>query len=191
MTLGAATEGTGGNVTEPRAQQGAAASGGTGGVRSGTAARPTRTRPGPVPQPPPTVRLWGTRPGRLGVFTVIGAVTVGMLITILADSEPGLVLGIFLVLGTVVAVLAVRPEATYVVFPVPAAAYTVAAVIAGLVHDHAIDTSRTALALSLTQWIASGFVAMVLATGLAVLIAGYRWLRKAAWPPGGRSELFR
>jgi hypothetical protein len=118
---------------------------------------------------------------------VIGATLLGLVITLLAGAEPGLILGVFLVAGTVVAALAVRPGAVYLIFPVPAPAYLVAAVIAGLVHDRGVDTSRTALALSAAQWIAGGFVPMVVATGLAVLIAGYRWLRQARPPSGPAS----
>jgi hypothetical protein len=126
--------------------------------------------------PPTAGGLWGTRPGRLGVFCVIGATLVGLVITLLSGTEPGVILGVFVVVGTVAAALAVRPGAVYLIFPVPALAYAVAAVIAGLVHDRGVDTSHTALAISAAQWIAGGFVAMTVATGVAVLIAGYRWL---------------
>jgi hypothetical protein len=145
---------------------------GMGKAGSRAVTRPTARR---RPVRPP--RLWGTRPGRSGVFLVIGAVAVGTVATVLTGSEPGLVLGVFLVAGTVAAALAVRPRAAYLMFPVPAPAYAVAAAIAGLIHDRAADTSRTALALSAVQWIASGFVAMTLATALAIAIALLRWLR--------------
>jgi hypothetical protein len=122
---------------------------------------------------------------------VIGATLLGMVITVLAGREPGVVLGVFLVVGTVAAALAVRPGAAYLIFPVPALAYPVAAFIAGLIHDRGVDTSHTAFALSAAQWIAGGFIAMLVATALAVLIGGYRWLReepasddRAANPPG-------
>jgi hypothetical protein len=124
-------------------------------------------------------QLWGTRPGRLGVFAVVAAALLGMVITVLAGREPGLILGIFLIAGTIVAALAVRPRATYLIFPVPAPAYAVAALVAGLIHDHGADTSRTALVLNAGQWIAAGFIPMTVATALAVLIAGFRWLRNA------------
>jgi hypothetical protein len=107
----------------------------------------------------------------------VAAALLGLVITVLSGSEPGVILGIFLVTGTIVGVLAVRPGATYFIFPVPAPAYAVAALIAGLIHDHANDSSATALALNAGQWIATGFIPMTAATALAVLIAGYRWLR--------------
>jgi hypothetical protein len=152
--------------------------------RPGGPSAPGGGRPAPTRKPPPVGQLWGTRPGRLGVFAVIGGTLLGLVITLLSGTEPGVILGVFVVLGTVAAALAVRPRAVYLVFPVPALAYPVAAVIAGLVHDRGVDTSHTALALNAAQWIAGGFIAMTVATGLAVLIAGYRWLRESR-PPGG------
>jgi hypothetical protein len=130
------------------------------------------------------IHLWGTRPGRLGVFAVIGATLLGTVITVLSGTEPGVILFVFLIVGTVGAALAVRPGAVYLIFPVPAPAYAVAAIIAGLIHDRGVDTSNTALALSAAQWIASGFIPMIVATGLAVVIAGYRWLREGRSPDG-------
>jgi hypothetical protein len=122
-------------------------------------------------------RAAATVPARLGVFAVAAAALLGLVITVLSGSEPGVILGILVVTGTIVGVLAVRPGATYFIFPVPAPAYAVAALIAGLIRDHANDSSATALALNAGQWIATGFIPMTAATALAVLIAGYRWLR--------------
>jgi hypothetical protein len=133
-------------------------------------------------------QLWGTRPGRLGVFAVLGATLLGLVITLLSGTEPGLILAIFLVISTAAAALAVRPGAVYMLFPVPAPAYLVAAFIAGLVHDRAVDGDRTALALNAAQWIAGSFIPIVVATALALLIAGYRWLRGARPPEGQGSR---
>jgi Na+/melibiose symporter-like transporter len=129
----------------------------------------------PSPSRPPRRRLWGTRPGRLGVFTVIAGAFVGFLITAVAGREPGFILGLLVVVATAVAVFAVRPKAVYLVIPAPALAYVVAAVLAGYLHDRAADTSHTALVISAVQWIASGFVAMIAATALAVVVAVGRW----------------
>jgi hypothetical protein len=171
-----------GDHTEPRGPQGQMPRSrpGTGpsGARSSSGPGPGRAPAGPR-QPAAVTQLWGTRPGRLGVFAVVAAALLGMVVTVLSRSEPGLILGIFLVGGTIAAALAVRPGASYLIFPVPAPAYAVAAIIAGLIHDHATDTSRTALVLNAGQWIAAGFIPMTVATALAVLIAGYRWLRNS------------
>jgi hypothetical protein len=155
--------------------------------RSGGSLTPPGGSSAPTRLPHAVGQLWGTRPGRLGVFTVIGATLLGLVITLLAGTEPGVILGVCLVVGTVAAAFAVRPGAGYLILPVPALAYAVAAVIAGLVHDRGVDTNHTALAISAAQWIAGGFIAMAVATGLAVLIAGYRWLRPPRSPQGAAS----
>jgi hypothetical protein len=119
---------------------------------------------------------------------VIGSAAVGALITALARSEPGLVLGVFLVGGTVIAGLAIQRRAVYRIIPVPALAYLVAAVLAGIIHDRANGTSGTALAVGATQWIASGFLAMSAATIVAIVLTVARWHSRNGGPPrpGGR-----
>jgi hypothetical protein len=134
--------------------------------------KPGTGRPAPGRAP----HWWGSRPGRLGVLLVIAGTLAGLVGTVLAGSEPGLALDAGLIVGTVAGAIAVRPQAAYVIIPVPALAYVVAASVAGFVHDHAIDTSRAALAVGLTQWIAGGFLIMIAATLLAMAIAAIRWL---------------
>ena len=136
------------------------------------------------PPPSSTPRWWGSRPARLGVFGVIGAAALGMLATVVARSEPGPVLGVLLVAGTLTAALAVRPGAVYMIIPVPALAYTVAATIAGMIHDRAADTSLTGLAVHAAQWIASGFVAISVATLLAIAVTAARWPGRGRGPAG-------
>jgi MFS superfamily sulfate permease-like transporter len=97
-------------------------------------------------------------------------------------------LGVLLIAGTAVATLAVAPRSAYLIIPVPALAYVTAAIAAGLVHDRATDTSRTALTVSAVQWIASGFLVMSAATVLAIAVAAARRLRSShgprhPWPP--------
>ena len=113
---------------------------------------------------------------------MIGGAALGALVTAATRTEPGNVMAVFLVAGTVAAALAVRARAVYVIIPVPALAYVVAATIAGLIHDRATDTSLTALAVSATQWIASGFLAMTAATALAIALTAVRWLGRARGP---------
>ncbi len=131
---------------------------------------PARPAPGQHP------RWWGSRPGWLGVLLVLGGTLAGLIGTVLTGREPGLLLAAGLILGTVCGAAAVRSRAAYLIIPVPALAYVAAAIVAGLIHDHAIGTSRTALAVGLTQWVAGGFLAMVTATLLAMAIAAIRWL---------------
>ena len=97
--------------------------------------------------------------------------------TIATGSEPGLLLGLFLIAATIVAALVVALRSAYVIIPVPALAYTAAALLAGYVHDRAtVDTSLTGLAVSAVQWIAAGFFVMSGATLIAVLVPAARWM---------------
>jgi hypothetical protein len=128
--------------------------------------------------PPPRRRpRWGAWPWPRGLALVAASAGIGTVLSVLTGSEPGTVLGVCLVAGTIAAALAVRPGSVYLIIPVPALAYLVAAIIAGLIHDRATDTSRTALIISAAQWIAAGFLAMTAATALAIMIAVIRWQR--------------
>jgi hypothetical protein len=118
---------------------------------------------------------------------VIGSAAVGALITAVARSEPGGVLGVFVVAGTVTAALAVQPRAVYRIIPVPALSYLVAAALAGMIHDRANGTSGTAFAVGATQWIASGFLAMSAATVLAIVLTAARW-RSSGRAPRRRGD---
>jgi hypothetical protein len=125
--------------------------------------------------PPRGPGRWGTWQGGLGVCIVIASAAAGAIGTILTRREPGFLLELLVVAGTVAAALAVRPRAGRMLLPVPVLAYLVAALLSGVIFDRAADSSRTELALAATQWIASGFFAMALATALAVVIISVRW----------------
>jgi len=140
---------------------------------SNAAARGSSRGPRYAPDRPN--RWWGSRPGRLGIAFTVGGAAVGLVLTVLTRSEPGAMLGSFLLAGTAAGVLAVHPRVAYLIIPVPPLAYVAAAILAGLFHDHATDTSHTALALSGAQWIAGGFIAMSAATLLAIAVATARW----------------
>jgi hypothetical protein len=126
---------------------------------------------------------WGGLPAGRGIVVMIATTAVGTVITILSGGDPGFMLGFCLVIGAIAASLAIRPGAVYRIFPAPALAYVVGAVIAGLLHDGGADDSRAALAISAAQWIASGFLAMTAATVLVILIAAVRW--SAYWYGSG------
>jgi hypothetical protein len=137
-------------------------------------------RPDPVaPQrrrPPGERRGWGRLPAWAGVLMVVAAATLGAAFTVASDRDPGQALGIFVLAGTLTAAICVRARSAYMIIPVPALAYAAAAAVAGSIHDRAVDTTRTALAVSAVQWIADGFIAITAATALAVLITLARWL---------------
>ena len=129
------------------------------------------------PSPPDRMPSWrGSLTGRAGVCIVAGGAALGALITILAGTGPGPVLGVCLVAATLAAALAIQPRAVYRIIPVPALAYVGAASVAGLAGDRAAGTSHTALAVGAAQWVASGFLPMAVATLLAVAMTAIRWL---------------
>jgi hypothetical protein len=125
--------------------------------------------------PPRGPGRWGTWQGGLGVCIVAASAAAGAIATILTRREPGFLLELLVVAGTVAAALAVRPRAGRMILPVPALAYLVAALLSGVIFDRAADSSRTELALAATQWIANGFFAMAFATALALVIVSVRW----------------
>ncbi len=119
---------------------------------------------------------WGRYPAWAGLLMVPAAALLGAACTVASHRDPGRLLAIFVVAGTVAAGTSIRARSAYAIIPAPALAYAVAAVAAGLIHDRAIDTSRTALEISGVQWIADGFIAMAAATILAAVLAIARWL---------------
>ncbi|HBW19246.1 MAG TPA: hypothetical protein DEH11_09655 [Actinobacteria bacterium] len=132
-------------------------------------------------------RRWGELPGRSGIFIVIAGAVLGLAVTIMSGSDPGLLLGIFVIAGAVAGALAVQPRAAYRIIPVPALAYLAAAIVAGLIRDRATDTSLTGLAISAARWIGAGFLPMIAATVLAVAITAVRW-RGSGRPGRGRAH---
>ena len=112
----------------------------------------------------------------------------GTIATMVARSTPGLLLGIFVIAGTVTAALAVRPSAGRTIVPVPALAYLMAALISGVVFNRSAASSKAALAIGAAQWIADGFFAMVLATVLAVVITVVRWFLWRRSRPAARDR---
>jgi hypothetical protein len=143
---------------------------------AGPGVRPAVRPVGPDAPEPGRVLGWGRYPAWAGVLMVLAAALLGSAFTVVSHRDPGQALGIFIVAGAVAAGTSVRARSAYAIIPVPALAYAAAAFAAGVVHDRAVDTTRTALTLSGVQWLASGFFAMTAATALAVLVAIARWL---------------
>lgn len=126
-------------------------------------------------------------PGRFGVLVTTVSAAVGAFATIVAGTEPGVVLGVILVAGAVAAAFVVHPRVAYRLVPVPAIAGFVAALLAGVVHDRAVDTSRTVLALNALGWMAGVFVAMAVATVATLVVAAARhvWYNRSHRVSGG------
>ena len=155
------------------------------------AGRPDDDRPDDDRAAPASRRAprWGALPARTGILLLIGAVALGAVSTIVAGSQPGFVLGAFLVTGTAAAAFAVRPRVVYRIIPVPALAYVAACLITVPVSGPRAGSSATALALGIVQALASGFLVIIVATGLAVAVTVARGRRNspARRGPGHRA----
>jgi hypothetical protein len=113
---------------------------------------------------------------RVAVYILFGAALLGVIGTVVTGSEPGVLLGFLVLVGAVIAVLGIQRKTIYVIFPLPALAIFLGAVVTGAIHDSGIDTSKTQLGLSFLQWIANVFFVMCATTILVLVIAGGRWL---------------
>jgi Domain of unknown function (DUF6542) len=119
-------------------------------------------------------RIWqGSLHGGLGILVIAGSAAIGAVATIVTKSQPGSVLGLFVLAGTVAAALTVQPRTGRLIFPVPVLSYLLAALVAGGVYDR--SANKTEIAVGAAQWIASGFFVMVLATLLAIALTTVRW----------------
>ena len=156
------------------------------GAQEARRAQASRGRENPGPG---RLGQFGSLQGGLGVCLIVGSTAIGAIATMATGRAPGSMLGVFVVIGTVVAALAVRPRAGRLLFPVPVLAYVVAALISGIIYNRSNDSSKTAVALGAAQWIANGFFAMAFATAAAIVLTAVRWYlwrrgRKAG-PAGG------
>ena len=119
-------------------------------------------------------RIWqGSLRGGLGVWVIVGSALIGAIATIVTKSQPGSVLGLFVLAGTVAAALTVQPRTGRLIFPVPALSYLIAALASGVAYDR--SANKTEIAVGAAQWIANGFFVMVLATLLAIALTTVRW----------------
>jgi hypothetical protein len=141
-------------------------------------------RPRAGQSPAPSWR-WGDMSGGRGLLIVVAAAVLGAIATVVTKTDPGGLLGWCIVVGTVIAGFAVRPRAAYLLIPMPALAYVVFALAAGLARN---TSSGTGLTVSAAQWIANGFLTMAAATVLAVVVTLGRWYldRRAGASPAGR-----
>jgi hypothetical protein len=116
-------------------------------------------------------------PFRDGVTIMIASALLGVIVTLAAGGQPGILLGLMLIAGTIATGLAVLPRASHLVIPLPSLAYLVSASLAGVLGGASAGTSRTDLALAELQWLAHGFVSMIAGTVAAIIVAGIRWWR--------------
>ena len=100
----------------------------------------------------------------------------GVIFTLIAGQEPGGLLGFFVIVGAVAAALGIQRGKVYLLFPAPALAFFVAAIVTGKVHDAKLGSSTAGLGAGFTQWVAGIFFPAVVATIVVVLVGGGRWL---------------
>jgi hypothetical protein len=112
----------------------------------------------------------------VAMVVVAVATVVGVILTLIAGQEPGVLLGVFVILGSLVAALGVRRSFVYLLFPLPTLALFLGALMAGVVHDSNLTSSTAGLGVGFTQWIAGIFFPMVVATILVLLVGGGRWV---------------
>ena len=144
-----------------------------------------RARPGGGPgsgldglRPDGVLRWLGTMSTRTATLVLAGATLVGVVVTLMARTEPGDWLGFFVIVGSLIAVLGVRRGVVYLFFPVPALAFFVGAVLAGVIHDRKMVSSTAGLVAAFPQWVAGIFWPGVVATILVLLAGAGRWLLK-------------
>ena len=127
--------------------------------------------------------------GNLSTLVSVGIVSIGALFglvaTIASGKEPGTLLGVFVAIGGIAAAVGIQRAKAYLLFPAPALAMFVAAILAGKVHDAKLGSSTAATGIGLAQWIADMFLPGVIATVLVVLIGGGRWLLGRQLVTGG------
>lgn len=120
--------------------------------------------------------MLGRLPTRTAVLALIAGAVLGVIVTLVAKQEPGALLGFFVIVGSLAAVLGIQRGKVYLLFPLPALVFFVAALVIGKVHDANLGSSTAGLASGFTQWVAGIFFPAVVATLLVVLIGGGRWL---------------
>jgi hypothetical protein len=123
-------------------------------------------------------------PGWAAIGILLAAALIGVIATVVLRQDPGGVLGVCIFAGTVIAGLGANYRSAYLIIPVPALAYVIAAFIAGYIHDKSEITGHLQLAVKVGVWIGDGFSWMLVATVAAIVVAIGRWL----W---GRQDMLR
>jgi hypothetical protein len=121
-------------------------------------------------------RWLGRLPTWTALLLIAAGTAVGIVVTLVAGQEPGGLLGFFIIVGAIAATLCIRRGKVYLLFPAPALAFFVAAVVTGKVHDAKLGSSTAGLGAGFTQWVAGIFFPAVVATIIVVLVGGGRWL---------------
>ncbi len=133
------------------------------------------------------LRWLGTMSTLTAALVLAGATVTGVVVSLIAGLEPGNLLGFFVIVGSLAAVLGVRRGAVYLLFPMPALAFFAGAVVTGIIHDRELAASTAGLGAGFAQWVAGIFFPAVVATILVLLVGGTRWLLKSPLVTGTSS----
>jgi hypothetical protein len=121
-------------------------------------------------------RWLGRMPTWMAMLVLAAFAVLGVIFSLILGQEPGAVLGFFIIVGTIIAAICIKHGRVYMLFPAPALAFFIAAILAGKVHDAKLGSSTAGLGAGFTQWVAGIFFPAVVATILVLLIGGGRWL---------------
>jgi hypothetical protein len=135
-----------------------------------------KARTGSSGRPAAKSARWGSLPARRGIVVVLSAAAIGAIGTLVVGGDPGALLGVLVIAGSVAAAFGVHFRQGYLLIPVPALAYAVGATVTGMFHDRGVDVSHTQLAVSAARWFAGGFLWMTAATISVIAITVLRWL---------------
>lgn len=113
---------------------------------------------------------------RRAVLVLFGIALLSLVGTIAIGHDPGFLIGILLVVGSVIAAIGVQRPAVHKLIPLPALSYLVTTTVAGWVKDQGNINDSKELITSFLTWIGGGFFGLVAATVLVVLITFIRWL---------------
>jgi hypothetical protein len=123
----------------------------------------------------PLLRWAGSWRTRRAVVVLLGAVLLGVIGTVVIGHDPGFLIGLLIIVGSVVAAIGTR-RAVHRLIPLPALSYLVATFAAGYLHDKSNLNTSKEFYTSFLSWIGSAFFAVVWATVLIVVIAFGRWV---------------
>jgi hypothetical protein len=123
----------------------------------------------------PLLRWAGSWRTRRAVVVLLGAVLLGVIGTVVIRRDPGFLIGLLIIVGSVVAAIGTR-RAVHRLIPLPALSYLVATFAAGYLHDKSNLNTSKEFYTSFLSWIGSAFFAVVWATVLIVVIAFGRWV---------------
>ena len=100
----------------------------------------------------------GSWPPRRAVLVLLGAALLGLIGTVVIGRDPGFLIGLSILVGSVAAAIGTR-RAVHRLIPLPALSYLVATFVAGYLHDKANLNTTKEFSTSFLSWIGSAFFA--------------------------------